>query len=273
LGERERRRSDGVPVSGAPVGGSTSAKWTWVSVWTAPLALRGRASGKGIRSGDYVYLQVQAGGRPYLLCYDSVRRDLVWKLPCLPDGITSQSRWYFIADLQEAEVLIAEKRVHLKELERERDYSLKRKAELDAEVSRREAEFDAESAALAAQVRAAYMSGKQERVRLLLNQRDPATLGRLLAYYGYLNDYRAGNIEAVRENLRELAALRGEVAAEAARIAGIAEAVCEALALGEKLNLPSERLLSIVRAGAAGSWFLEHRGRTMLESSFDGLIF
>jgi 3-hydroxyisobutyrate dehydrogenase len=52
-------------------------------------------------------------------------------------------------------------------------------------------------------------------------------------------------------------------------IAGIAEAVCEALALGEKLNLPSERLLSIVRAGAAGSWFLEHRGDTMLEDSFD----
>lgn len=52
-------------------------------------------------------------------------------------------------------------------------------------------------------------------------------------------------------------------------IAGIAEAVCEALALAEKLNLPSERLLSIVKAGAAGSWFLEHRGQTMLESSFD----
>lgn len=52
-------------------------------------------------------------------------------------------------------------------------------------------------------------------------------------------------------------------------IAGIAEAVCEALALAEKLNLPSERLLSIVRAGAAGSWFLEHRGQTMLENKFD----
>jgi 3-hydroxyisobutyrate dehydrogenase len=52
-------------------------------------------------------------------------------------------------------------------------------------------------------------------------------------------------------------------------IAGIAEAVCEALALAEKLNLPSERLLSIVSAGAARSWFLEHRGRSMLENSFD----
>ncbi len=52
-------------------------------------------------------------------------------------------------------------------------------------------------------------------------------------------------------------------------IAGIAEAVCEALALAEKLNLPSERLLAVVGAGAAGSWFLDHRGQTMLKNRFD----
>ena len=52
-------------------------------------------------------------------------------------------------------------------------------------------------------------------------------------------------------------------------IAGIAGAVCEALALSEKLNLPSERLLSVIGAGAAGSWFLGHRGKTMLENEFD----
>lgn len=52
-------------------------------------------------------------------------------------------------------------------------------------------------------------------------------------------------------------------------VAGIAEGVCEALALGEKLNLPAERLLSVVGAGAAGSWFLAHRGKTMLDNEFD----
>ena len=52
-------------------------------------------------------------------------------------------------------------------------------------------------------------------------------------------------------------------------IAGIAEAVCEALALAEKLNLPSKRLLSVTGAGAAGSWFLGHRGKSMLENHFD----
>jgi len=51
-------------------------------------------------------------------------------------------------------------------------------------------------------------------------------------------------------------------------VAGIAEAVCEALALGEKLNLPSERLLGVLTAGAADSWFLRLRGKTMLENNF-----
>lgn len=142
------------------------------------------------------------------------------------------------SELQEAEVVIAEKRLHLAELERERDYSARKKADLDAELDRRQADFDAQSTALAAQVRAAYMSGNQERLKLLLNQRDPAALGRLLAYYGYLNDYRAASMEAVRNHLRELAALLGEVAAEEARIAGIAKSRYAELT---ELNTAQER--------------------------------
>ena len=52
-------------------------------------------------------------------------------------------------------------------------------------------------------------------------------------------------------------------------VGGIAEAVCEGLALGEKLNLPSERLLGVLTAGAADSWFLRYRGKTMLEDRFE----
>jgi septal ring factor EnvC (AmiA/AmiB activator) len=128
------------------------------------------------------------------------------------------------SELQEAEVEISEKRIRLKELERERDFSARRKAELDEQLRRREAELDEESRELAEQVRAAYMSGSQERIKLLLNQRDPATLGRLMAYYGYLSDYRGANIESVTAAIRELATLRSEVAAEEARIDDLAKA-------------------------------------------------
>ena len=135
---------------------------------------------------------------------------------------SAAAREKLTSELQEAEIDISEKRIRLRELERERDYSARRKAELDAQLAERESELDEESAELAEQVRTAYMSGSQERIKLLLNQRDPATLGRLMAYYGYLNDYRSANIEAVTEAIDRLAALRSEVAAEEARIADLA---------------------------------------------------
>ena len=128
------------------------------------------------------------------------------------------------AELQEAEVEISEKRIRLKELQRERDFSARRKAELDAQLAQREAELDEESSELATQVRAAYMSGSQEKIKLLLNQRDPATIGRLMAYYGYLSEYRSENIEVVTAAIRDLAQLHSQVAAEEARIAELAKA-------------------------------------------------
>lgn len=52
-------------------------------------------------------------------------------------------------------------------------------------------------------------------------------------------------------------------------VAGIANAVCEGLALGEKLGLDADTLIPTLLAGAAGNWFLEKRGATMLRNEFD----
>lgn len=51
-------------------------------------------------------------------------------------------------------------------------------------------------------------------------------------------------------------------------VAGINEAVCEGLALGEKLGLDPQRLLPTLMAGAASNWFLDKRGATMLRDEF-----
>ncbi len=128
------------------------------------------------------------------------------------------------AELQEVEIAISEQRIRLAEIERERRFTTERKRELDQELAEREAHLDDESLALADQVRAAYMSGSQEKIRLLLNQRDPATLGRLMAYYRYLNDYRAENIEAVISQIEKLVELRARIAAEEARLKQLADA-------------------------------------------------
>ena len=127
-------------------------------------------------------------------------------------------------ELQTAEVAIAEKRLRLGELERERDYSVRQKAELEEKLAIRRQELDTEAQHLAEQLRSAYISGSEEKIKLLLNQRDPATLGRLMTYYAYLNDYRMRNIDTVTAHISELAVLHGQVAAGEARIADLARA-------------------------------------------------
>ena len=134
----------------------------------------------------------------------------------------AEERDRLAGELQELEVAIAEQRQRIAEIEREQRKAETRKDELDATLGQREAHLDGETRALAAQVRAAFLSGSQEKIRLLLNQQDPATLGRLMAYYDYLNDYRAANIEAVTAEIRELDVLRGRIAAEEARLADLA---------------------------------------------------
>jgi 3-hydroxyisobutyrate dehydrogenase len=51
-------------------------------------------------------------------------------------------------------------------------------------------------------------------------------------------------------------------------VAGIAHAVTEGLALGEALGLEPERLIPTLASGAAGNWFLDRRGATMLRNEF-----
>ena len=53
-------------------------------------------------------------------------------------------------------------------------------------------------------------------------------------------------------------------------VAGIAQGVCEGLALGEALGLDPAVLLPTLMSGAAGCWFLEKRGATMLRNEFSG---
>jgi len=50
--------------------------------------------------------------------------------------------------------------------------------------------------------------------------------------------------------------------------AGINQAVTEALAFAEAHALPLDKVIDVVSGGAAGNWFLAHRGRTMVDGEF-----
>lgn len=81
----------------------------------------------------------------------------------------------------------------------------------------------AQKRALAEQIRAAYLAGREEKLKLLLNQEDPARLGRMLVYYEYLNQARAAQIERVRRTLAELDALSRDIGAVLARLEALRE--------------------------------------------------
>ena len=52
-------------------------------------------------------------------------------------------------------------------------------------------------------------------------------------------------------------------------IAGLVQGLSEALAFGEKSNLDMEKVLKVISKGAAQSWQMENRYRTMLDDKFD----
>ena len=108
----------------------------------------------------------------------------------------------------------------------------RRLAVAEERVRLQRAALTSERDALARQLRAAYTSGGQERLKLLLSQRAPESVGRMLAYYRYLNDARVANITALNAGLEKLAALVADVDAEKAtldRLAGEAEALIATL--------------------------------------------
>ena len=51
-------------------------------------------------------------------------------------------------------------------------------------------------------------------------------------------------------------------------VAGSYAAVAEAIALGQRLELPMQEVIDALKSGAAGSWALNHRSGAMLEASY-----
>jgi septal ring factor EnvC (AmiA/AmiB activator) len=126
-------------------------------------------------------------------------------------------------ELEETEKSVSDARGELDGLRREIAENAARRAELGGKRRKQEAALERDREALAGQIRAAHMIGDREPLKLLLNQRDPAQAGRVLAYYQYFGRARAGQIAAINEHLAEIAALDAELATEEQRLAALEE--------------------------------------------------
>ncbi|PCJ49375.1 MAG: peptidase M23 [Gammaproteobacteria bacterium] len=116
--------------------------------------------------------------------------------------------------LKRTDVLIGQSR---KSLEKARSNLRKSRSKLKALKAQRKRlhkDKSNQQEALSDQIKAAYAGGKQEYLKMLFNQEDPAKLGRTLVYYDYLNKARAEKIQLFNTTLEKLAQVELEIIAE-----------------------------------------------------------
>ncbi len=106
--------------------------------------------------------------------------------------------------LKQADLAIQQATQDFRQLEQQRLKHMEELATLEKQRERYVSSLDERMGHLAEQIRASYRMGGQSRMKLVLNQDDPAQLGRLLAYYDYLNRAQAEKISGLREALATL---------------------------------------------------------------------
>jgi septal ring factor EnvC (AmiA/AmiB activator) len=155
--------------------------------------------------------------------------------------------------LQAAEVSVAAARGRLADLRHEHAARSADRANAAAAKRSREAAVADLRADLAQQMRAAYMIGHEEPLKLLLNQQDPARAGRMFAYYSYFGRARAGVIEAIDSDIQALAALDAQLAADEQRLDALQSATADELAQLQAARAQRDTALVAIKADSRNS--------------------
>lgn len=120
--------------------------------------------------------------------------------------------------LQDVENQISETSRELHRIDAELDTkrsqlgTLKEKRRVQASTLQRQREQ------LASEARTAYAMGRQQQVKLLLNQEQPSAVGRMLAYFGYFSRARLQRIEAISASLEQLSLVEESIARKTAAL-------------------------------------------------------
>jgi len=134
------------------------------------------------------------------------------------------------ARVRETELVIAAKRQRVEELRAAEADAERRRSQLRAEQTRNQSALQSERESLASQARAAYMIGRQEELKLLLNQSSPATLGRTLAYHGYFAEQRSRKIKSIEDDESRLQQLVAQIEQQTRELQTLEEAASQEIA-------------------------------------------
>ncbi|MFI8394738.1 murein hydrolase activator EnvC [Pseudomonas sp. NPDC078863] len=89
---------------------------------------------------------------------------------------------------------------------------------LDAEKKKLQSARTEQQRLIAIQARAAYQNGRQEYLKLLLNQQNPEKFARTLTYYDYLSQARLEQLKNFNETLRQLANVEKDIGLQQAQL-------------------------------------------------------
>lgn len=162
-----------------------------------------------------------------------------------------EARDQAVQALRAAETEVAGARSRLDAVRLKLGTAERRHAQLAARKQREQAALEAQRAALAGQLRAAYSTGRAESARLLLQSDDPGALPRLLAWYGYFGRARAAKIGEIRAALERIDELDVALAAQQVELRSlVAERAGEVGAL-EEARRSRDQLVAQARAQVA----------------------
>ena len=108
-------------------------------------------------------------------------------------------------ELRENEITTAQTLTRLHDFELNISNKHAELEELKFEKAEHESALTAEKEKLKHQIRSAYQMGRNDYIKLMLNQQDPAKVGLALAYYDYHNRARSERIVQVQKTLANLA--------------------------------------------------------------------
>lgn len=135
----------------------------------------------------------------------------------------AQKREALTGELRKSDEEIQSVRVQLSDIRKQRVAAEQELERLQQDQRATEQRIDAERQALSAELRLAYMNGRAEPLRMVLNQQDPERMQRLLTYYGYFGRARARQIAVIQEQLNHLELVASRIAEEGQRLKQIEE--------------------------------------------------
>ncbi len=130
-------------------------------------------------------------------------------------------------EIRQLENRIASRIRTLRQLEARLKIEAKRLRALQEQQTAAQNDLGHQTKGLEAQVRAAYVMGRDSYFKLLLNQNDPAAVSRMLVYYRYFNEARVQQIDSIKAGLVKLQQVEGQITKRTRELAALRTAQLE----------------------------------------------